>query len=76
MLKSHRWHQDIKPQNILIVKKDGLSPYEWTFKLADLGLSHFKAISNGNGGATDLDTFGTRTYGLLSAFVPDSVHHR
>jgi hypothetical protein len=36
------WHQAIKPENVLILSSETKSPYEWTFKLSDLGISHFK----------------------------------
>lgn len=56
----HRWHQDVKPDNIL-VKTGGInSPYDWRFKLSDLGLSHFRRESQGG---SDLDAYGTETYG-------------
>lgn len=56
------WHQDVKPSNILIKTGPGGSPYSSQFKLADLGLSHFKKMSS-QVEATDGDTYGTRTYG-------------
>lgn len=59
-----RWHQDVKPSNIL-VKSKGISPYDCEFKLADLGLSHFKKHVPSQGEATDRDTYGTRAYGRL-----------
>jgi hypothetical protein len=39
------------------------SPYEWHFKLADLGVSHFKISEQSAEDATDRDSQGTRTYG-------------
>jgi hypothetical protein len=60
----HSWHQDIKPKNILVFRTAD-SPYKWTFKLADLGLSHFKAESATRSDAESLDMFGTKTYGIL-----------
>jgi hypothetical protein len=38
--------QDIKPENILICRSETTSPYEWQFKLSDLGLSNFKTAKN------------------------------
>lgn len=35
-------HRDIKPDNVLILSSETKSPYEWNFKLSDLGISHFK----------------------------------
>ena len=60
-----RWHQDIKPCNILVKSKKGSSPYDVKFKLADLGVSHFKRHVPSKGEATDRDTWGTRAYGRL-----------
>ena len=56
------WHQDVKPSNILIESCPGKSPYFSQFKLADLGLSHFKKMSS-QVDAMDVDTYGTRAYG-------------
>jgi serine/threonine protein kinase len=39
-------HQDIEPENIFICRSETTSPYEWQFKLSDLGLSHFKSAKN------------------------------
>ena len=57
----HSWHQDVKPNNILVMSNGTNSPYRRKFKLADLGLSHFKRFSHGN---SDFDAYGTETYGL------------
>lgn len=45
--------------------KNGGSDYDCEFKLADLGLSHFKKHVPSQGDATDRDTYGTRAYGRL-----------
>lgn len=58
------WHQDVKPANILVTSRRGGSAYEWQFKLADLGLSHFKRIVDLQGEAMAYDSHGTRIYGL------------
>lgn len=58
-----RWHQDVKPSNILVKSKKSGSPYDCEFKLADLGSSHFKMHVPSQGVATDKDTYGTRAYG-------------
>ncbi|KAF2764907.1 kinase-like protein [Teratosphaeria nubilosa] len=63
------WHQDIKPKNILVLGENNKSPYRWTFKLADLGLSHFKQINRGAREATDQYSFGTRTYGAPECYA-------
>lgn len=64
-----RWHQDVKPSNILVKSKKGGSPYDCEFKLADLGLSHFKKHVPSQGEATDIDTYGTRAYGRLHSEI-------
>ena len=45
--------------------KKGGSPYDVVFKLADLGLSHFKKHVPSQRDVTDRDTYGTRAYGRL-----------
>jgi serine/threonine protein kinase len=59
-----RFHQDVKPANILVVSNNVSSPYKWEFKVADLGLSHFKRVVDEQGTVTANDAHGTRTYGL------------
>jgi serine/threonine protein kinase len=59
----YRWHQDVKPRNILVVSNRSSNPYDVSFKLADLGLSHFKRTVEGGVIATDDDVSGTQTYG-------------
>ncbi|KAN0092430.1 hypothetical protein V8E51_018277 [Hyaloscypha variabilis] len=61
------WHQDIKPANILIT---GTPPNDFEFKLADLGTSHFKSRINGVE-PTDVDSYGTHTYGAPECYRPD-----
>jgi len=58
-----RWHQDVKPDNILIISNGIDSPYDWKFKLSDLGMSHFRGWSNQG---SDIDAYGTETYGTHS----------
>ncbi|XTI93229.1 kinase-like protein [Cenococcum geophilum] len=55
------WHQDIKPRNILVSRRNCKSLYECEFKLADLGLSHIGIKVGEN--AQYWSTQGTRTYG-------------
>jgi serine/threonine protein kinase len=59
------WHQDVKPGNILVtsLSESIQSPYEYKFKLADLGISHFKSQVSSLEDSTDRDSQGTRTYG-------------
>ena len=58
-----RWHQDVKPDNILVKSNNVDSPYDWEFVLSDLGLSHFERTSQHR---SDIDAYGTETYGKLS----------
>ena len=60
---ANRWHQDVKPANILVFSGNSSSPYDCQFKIADLGLSHFKPTISQATDASDLDAFGTRAYG-------------
>lgn len=60
-------HQDIKPANILVFGANGTSPYDCHFKIADLGLTRFKPVSQQND-PSDLDAFGTRAYGAPETF--------
>lgn len=65
------WHQDVKPANILVKSCNRVSPYEYEFKLADLGLSHFRAVVNGQQDISDRDTRGTHTYGAPECYRSD-----
>ncbi|KAL9633347.1 MAG: hypothetical protein Q9164_004751 [Protoblastenia rupestris] len=65
------WHQDIKPANILVVSGTRGSAYDCNFKVADLGLSHFKDTSSTQSNASDFDACGTRAYGAPEIFRPD-----
>ena len=60
---NHSWHQDVKPRNILVCSRDDFSPYDCDFKLADLGLSHFKKVV-GEDSVDDTNTNGTPIYGM------------
>ena len=62
-LTSYSWHQDIKPDNILIVRKPGAPVWDCHFKLADLGLSHFHKAAEGGVDTWGADAQGTRDYG-------------
>ena len=57
-----RWHQDVKPDNILIKTVPLKELHEGHYKLADLGLSHFHEFTEENYEARDAK--GTRTYGM------------
>jgi serine/threonine protein kinase len=63
-LTVNRWHQDLKPDNILVVVGDRKPNYKGlSFKIADFELSHFKTIMEGDAEPTTLGRWGTRTYG-------------
>jgi hypothetical protein len=62
-LTSCRWHQDVKPKNILVIRGRSANPYDVEFKLADLGLSHFQRTTAATIDAAGRDTWGTREYG-------------
>ena len=62
-MKAIRWHQDIKPANILVFGGGRTSPYDRDFKIADLGHTHFKASVPQQNDPLDLDALGTRAYG-------------
>jgi len=59
-----RWHQDVKPANILVKGSPDGSPYRVQFKLGDLGLSHLRKIVPGRE-VNDRDSCGTLAYGKL-----------
>ena len=58
-----RWHQDLKPSNLLVFSGGGTSRYDYHFKIADLGLYHFKCPESADYEDSDIDAFGTRAYG-------------
>lgn len=64
------WHQDVKPANILVFGGNVSSPYDCDFKIADLGLTHFKPSFSQENDPSDLDAFGTRAYGAPETFRP------
>ena len=63
LIFANRIHQDVKPANILVFSGNGTSPYDCHFKIADLGLTHFKPSDPQFDDPSDLDAFGTRAYG-------------
>ncbi|KAH7313156.1 hypothetical protein BKA65DRAFT_517427 [Rhexocercosporidium sp. MPI-PUGE-AT-0058] len=65
------WHQDVKPENILVLSNGSRNPQDWLFKLADLGISHFKRGDSLRGNSTASDTYGTHTYGAPETSRPD-----
>lgn len=75
-LNNLRFHQDVKPVNILILSKGLGNPSEYDFTLADLGLSHFERSIGRHGTISAQDSHGTRVYGkyILLNFRDESVH--
>lgn len=63
----YRWHQDVKPENILVLSNGSKNPQDWHFKLADLGISHFKRGESLREDSTASDSYGTHTYGTLDS---------
>ena len=63
LIRKSSWHHDIDPSNILAVGRNRNSPYDCDFKIADLGLAHFKAYESSLANATDDNRHGTKTYG-------------
>ncbi|KAK5561121.1 hypothetical protein LTR46_001431 [Exophiala xenobiotica] len=73
------WHQDIKPDNILVAR--GSVDGDFEFKLADLGLAHFRRIKARRQGGhqasiSDKDAGGTREYGAPECYRGDEFQHR
>ncbi|KAL8894790.1 MAG: hypothetical protein Q9192_004050, partial [Flavoplaca navasiana] len=62
------WHHDIDPSNILVVSRGQDSPYDCDFKIADLGLAHFKRYISSLNKATDNDRYGMSTYGAPETY--------
>ena len=54
-----RWHQDLKPQNILVSNRHNGNTYDREFKLSDFGDSRFLGFNDVEGTA---DTRGPRVY--------------
>lgn len=53
----------MKPSNILVLSGKSAHPYDVEFKLADLGLSHFKRTLKLDQSIVDNDIGGTKEYG-------------
>ena len=71
----YRWHQDLKPTNILVVRSASGSPFAYTYRITDFGLCRFKTIMEGEEEASDLDMFGTITYGTTLVSPVERTHH-
>ncbi|KAL9036137.1 MAG: hypothetical protein Q9180_004472 [Flavoplaca navasiana] len=68
-------HHDIQPSNILVMSKGHNLPYNYNFKIADLGLAHFKRYISSLNNDTDNDRYGMSTYALEKRhlLVPQSA---
>lgn len=62
----------MKPANILVISSRSDSAYDCEFRLADLGLSHFRQETGPQGSDTDRDTSGTREYGTNPSYCLSS----
>ncbi|KAL8868868.1 MAG: hypothetical protein Q9174_004701 [Haloplaca sp. 1 TL-2023] len=58
------WHHDIDPSNILVLSRGHDSPYDCNFKIADLGLAHFKQYLSSATNPTDYERYGMSAYGM------------
>ncbi|KAL2073991.1 hypothetical protein VTL71DRAFT_7769 [Oculimacula yallundae] len=70
------WHQDVKPENILVLSNGERRSQDWQFKLADLGSSHFKKIQSSREDSMASDTYGTHTYGAPETSRLDETANR
>ena len=61
----HRWHYDVKPDNILVFGQQGKGPrYNCRFKLTDFGLSMFEMTNGKSTNPVAIEGGGTITYGM------------
>lgn len=62
----NRFHQDIKPANILVISAPNVSEHDFEFRLADLGTTHFALIdAHAENDRAAADVGGTKEYGKL-----------
>ncbi|KAF8848375.1 kinase-like protein [Acephala macrosclerotiorum] len=71
----HGWHQDLKPENILVLSNKATSPYEYTFKLADFGLSRVQKPTEDGRAGTTVELYGNATYGAPECSRLDPFWH-
>lgn len=73
-LTLNRWHQDVKPENILVVMGDLDPNYQrHSFKIADFQLAHFKTIMEDDTGTVLTSKPGTHTYCTSTAVCSDDI---
>jgi hypothetical protein len=69
---SPRWHADVKPDNILLVKEEDITGVECEkFRLADPGFSKFER--RGEGVPKTVLVGGTETYGESHYYLPQHL---
>lgn len=64
-------HEDLKPDNILLAREPGGSPYQFLVKIADFGYSHLRSVNRGEEDGLGLDQHGNPTYS-----APEATHHQ
>ena len=68
-LINYRWHQDLKPANVLRVASQSQHAFKGSiFKIADLGLCQFKTYTGEDGERKTLARKGTETYGAPECY--------
>lgn len=75
LTESRRWHHDLAPDNILVVRRGNGSRFDCDFKIADLGLAHFQRHLESSQRATDEDRHASNAYCkpfVLASEVPCS----
>jgi serine/threonine protein kinase len=65
-----RSHQNVKPQNVLIISNGGSAISDCEFKFADFGLNH-KQVGDGEEGATVKESQDAATYGSYPRYKFD-----
>lgn len=63
-------HQDLKPANIFVFRRDDSNPYKFQFKLGDFGMSSVALVKTRNKSIRGPDNASTKMYG-----APELTHH-